>query len=123
MIIGVQDVYYNVQNMARAVAFYGDVLGLTITDEDPHFTGLDARGVRVGLHWTGGTAVPRTPRNAHGTHSGGTITFRVDSIVTAQETLAANGVHILGFSDNPWGKIVIFEDPDGNVLKLMEIPS
>jgi len=122
MITGVQDVYYNVQDMRRAVDFYHNVLGLTVTDEDPHFTGLNAGGVRIGLHWTGGTAVPSTPRNAHGPHNGGTITFRVDNIMTAKDMLTAGGANILGFSDNPWGKIIIFEDPDGNVLKLMQPP-
>ena len=122
MIIGVQDVYYNVQDMARAVAFYRDVLGLAVTDESPHFTGLDVGGVRLGLHWTGGTAVPRLPHDAHGAHSGGSLTFRVDDIVAAKEKLTAHGVNVLGSSDNPWGKLVVFTDPDGNVLKLMQPP-
>lgn len=53
MVKGVQDVYYNVQNMERAVTFYRDVLGLNVMDEDTHFTALEAGGVRIGLHWTG----------------------------------------------------------------------
>ncbi len=119
MVTGVQDVYYNVQDMARAVAFYRDVLGLTVTDDDPHFTGLEAGGVRIGLHWTGGTAVPDIPHDAHGPHCGGTLTFRVANAAEAKAQLEAHGVNILGFSENPWGNIVIFQDLDGNVLKLM----
>ena len=122
MITGVQDVYYNVQDMARAVAFYRDVLGLTVIDEEAHFTGLDAVGVRIGLHWTGGTAVPPIPHDDHGPHCGGTITFRVADIAAAKAQLEANGVNILGTSENPWGNIVVFQDPDGNVLKLMQLP-
>jgi catechol-2,3-dioxygenase len=45
MITGVQDIYYSVQYMGSAVAFYRDVLGLTVTDESPHFTGLEVAGV------------------------------------------------------------------------------
>jgi len=122
MITGVQDIYYNVQDMGRAVAFYRGVLGLAVTDESPHFTGLDVAGVRLGLHWTGGMAVPSIPHDAHGAHSGGSLTFRVDDIGAARENLAAIGVNILGSSDNPWGKLVVFTDPDGNVLKLMQPP-
>jgi predicted enzyme related to lactoylglutathione lyase len=122
VITGVQDIYYNVQNMGRAVAFYRDVLGLAVTDESPHFTGLDVAGVRLGLHWMGGTAVPPIPHDAHGSHAGGSLTFRVSDIAVAREKLAAQGVKILGSSDNPWGKLVVFTDPDGNVLKLMQPP-
>ena len=120
MVIDVQDVYFNVPEMAPAVQFYRDVLGLTVTDEDPHFTGLDAGGVRVGLHWTGGKPVPTVPHDAHGAHAGATITFRVADIAAAKDQLVANGVHILGSSNNPWGKIVVFKDPAGNILKLMQ---
>lgn len=119
MVKGVQDIYYNVADVARAVTFYRDVLGMTVTDEDPHFVGLDAGGVRVGLHWNGGTAVPKTPRDAHGQACGGTLTFRVDSAATAKAKLEENGVTVLGYSENPWGNFVVFEDPDGNVLKAM----
>jgi len=121
MVTGVQDVYYNVQDMARAVAFYRDVLGLTVTDEDPHFTGLAAGGVRIGLHWTGGTAVPDIPHDTHGPHCGGTVTFRIKDAAATKSQLQANGVRILGYSENPWGTIVVFQDPDGNVLKLMQV--
>lgn len=120
MITGIQDIYINVQDMARAVAFYRDVLGLIVTDEDSHFTGLSAGGVRIGLHWTGGTAVPPIPKDAHGAHAGATITFAVADAQMARIAFEDVGVTVLGFSENPWGTIVVFEDPDGNVLKLMQ---
>jgi len=123
MIIGVQDIYINVQDMERAVKFYSGVLGLAVTDADPHFTGLDAGGVRFGLHWTGGAPVPQIAHDAHGSHLGATITFRVQDIAAAKKALHDNEVTILGSSDNPWGKIVVFQDLDGNILKLMEVPS
>ena len=119
MITGVQDVYYNVQDMERAVAFYRDVLGLRVMDEDPHFTGLETGGVRIGLHWTGGTAVPTIPQDAHGPHTGATLTFRVADASLARQTLMEKGVNVLSYSENPWGNMVMFTDPDGNVLKLM----
>ncbi|WP_413943246.1 VOC family protein [Bdellovibrio sp. HCB-162] len=33
--------------------------------------------------------------------------------------LDCHGVKILGEDDQPWGHMLVFEDPDGNVLKLM----
>jgi predicted enzyme related to lactoylglutathione lyase len=122
MITQVQDVYYNVADMERAVRFYRDVLGLKVTDEDAHFTGLSAGGVRIGLHWTGGRAVPAVPKNAHGADAGATLTLRVADIEAAHQRLRDNLVKILGTMDAPWGRLLTFEDPDGNVLKLMELP-
>jgi predicted enzyme related to lactoylglutathione lyase len=122
MITQVQDVYYNVADMERAVHFYRDVLGLRVTEEDAHFTGLEVGGVRIGLHWTGGRAVPAVPKNAHGADAGATLTLRVADIEAAQQRLRDNLVKILGTMDAPWGRLLTFEDPDGNVLKLMELP-
>ena len=122
MITQVQDVYYNVMDMGRAVAFYRDILGLKVTEEDAHFTGLEVGGVRIGLHWTGGRPVPAVPKNAHGAEAGATLTLRVADIEAAQRRLRDHLVKILGTMDAPWGRLVTFEDPDGNVLKLMEVP-
>jgi predicted enzyme related to lactoylglutathione lyase len=122
MITQVQDVYYNVADMEQAVKFYRDVLGLKVTDEDAHFTGLEVGGVRIGLHWTGGRPVPAVPKNAHGADAGATLTLRVADIEAAQQRLRENLVKILGTMDAPWGRLVTFQDPDGNVLKLMEVP-
>ena len=65
------------------------------------------------------TFAPATPRDSHGQNSGGTLTLRVDNAASAKATLEQHHVTILGYSENPWGNFVIFEDPDGNVLKLM----
>ncbi len=119
MITGVQDVYYNVQDMERAVRFYRDVLGIRVVDTSEHWSSLDVGGVRVGLHGTGGSPVPAVPRDPHGAHAGATLTLRVDDLVAAAARLEAHGAKILGRLDFPWGCFVVFEDPDGNVLKLM----
>jgi catechol 2,3-dioxygenase-like lactoylglutathione lyase family enzyme len=123
MIIGVQDVYYNVQDMARARAFYCDLLGLPLVDQNPHWASLNVGGVRVGLHWTGGPPVPPTPHDEHGAHAGATLTLKVDNLRDEVERLTRGGVHFLGsLSENPWGSLAVFLDPDGNVIKLMQPP-
>ena len=124
MIRGVRDVYVNVADMDRAVAFYTEVLGLSATERSPHWTTLDCGGLRFGLHWTGGDPVPAVPGDAHGPHAGGVITLEVADIEAALAALAAAGVEVRGgIARNPWGALLVFEDPDGNVLKLMEPPA
>jgi catechol 2,3-dioxygenase-like lactoylglutathione lyase family enzyme len=116
----VQDMYYNVADMQRAVRFYTEVLGLELLEGGPHWTSLSAGGVRVGLHWSGGNSVPLTPRDAHGPYNGGTLTLRSDDLGEDRRRLAAAGAPILGEQDAPWGQLLVFEDPDRNVLKLMK---
>jgi predicted enzyme related to lactoylglutathione lyase len=121
LFLGVQDIYYNVRDMKRAVAFYRDVLGCSVVDESPYWSSLQLGGVRLGLHWTGGGPVPATPRDAHGAHAGGTLTLRVSDVDAAAAHLTASGTRLLGpIMREAWGQLLTFEDPDGNVLKLMK---
>lgn len=121
---GVQDVYYNVRDLERAVAFYQDVLGLTLSYQQRHFAAFDVGGVRLGLHWSGGEPIPHVARDGHGAYAGATVTLRVHDIQRAADRLASSGVRLLGpISRQAWGSLVPFEDPDGNVLKLFQSPA
>ena len=119
MITQVQDVYYNVQNMQRAVRFYTEALGMKLLDTSEWWTSLECGGLRIGLHGTGGAPVPAVPRDAHGAHAGGTLTLRSDDLATDTARLREAGARILGQLAEPWGRLTVFEDPEGNVLKLM----
>ncbi|RZM77178.1 VOC family protein [Leptolyngbya iicbica] len=119
MINGIQDVYVNVADMQRAIAFYTDLLGCSVLYQDEHWCSLDAHGLKIGLHWTGGDAVPAVPFDEHGPHAGATITFRSDDVATDKAMLQNQGVEIVGEIDESFGHLVIFRDPDGNFLKLM----
>ena len=46
MIIGVQDIYYNVRDMDKAVDFYTTVLGMKLKHKDQWWSALDCGGVR-----------------------------------------------------------------------------
>jgi len=121
MIEGVQDVYYNVRDMHVALRFYRDVLGLRVVEESEHWSALDVGGVRVGLHATEGAPVPMIPRSAGGAKAGATLTLRVTDIQAEVARLRKAGVQFLGDVYNAeWGSTVALEDPDGNVLKLMQ---
>ena len=105
MIKGIQDFYYNVENMDRAGGFW---------------TSMELGGVIVGLHWTEGQKVPSTPRDSHGQACGGTLTLISDNIAEDRKHLESLGAKILGEANEHWGHMLVFEDLDGNVLKLMK---
>jgi len=62
MITGVQDIYYYVSDMARAVRFYCDVLKLSVVHQDKSWTSFDVGGVRVGSTGQVGDRFRRFPR-------------------------------------------------------------
>ena len=119
MITGIQDIYYNVQDMKRAVHFYTESLGMTAGHGDQWWTSLQCGGVAVGLHGSEGQPIPSVPRDSHGAHAGATLTLRSTDIKADRQKLENAGAKILGETDQAWGHMLIFEDPDGNVLKLM----
>jgi predicted enzyme related to lactoylglutathione lyase len=119
MIKGIQDIYYNVQDMDRAIDFYTKAFGMKVTSKSPYWTALDLCGTEIGLHWTEGGPVPSTPRDSHGANAGATLTLRSDNIPADRKMLEGLGAKILGELNQPWGQVLVFEDPDGNVLKLM----
>jgi predicted enzyme related to lactoylglutathione lyase len=123
MIVGVQDVHYNVQDMARAVAFYRDALGMRVLDSNDWWTGMDFYGARIGLHWTGGAPVPATAHDDHGPKSGATLTLRTTDIDTDVVFVVRRGARLVGRSDNDWGRLAVLQDPDGNLFKLMQAPA
>ena len=118
MIKGIHDFYYNVKDMKRAVKFYSDILNMKIGFESEHWTSMDCEGVMIGLHWTEGTDIPTFPRDSHGAHCGGTLTLKSDDVSSDRKILEEAGAKILGEMDESWGHMLIFEDLDGNVLKL-----
>lgn len=120
MITKVQDVYYNVQDMNRAVRFYSEVLGLKIIETSEWWSSLELAGMSIGLHGNDGDPVPHVPRDGHGAHAGATLTLSTNNIGEDAKKLKAVGTKILGELDEPWGKLVVFEDTEGNVLKLMQ---
>ena len=120
MIQGIQDVYYNVKDMERAVNFYTEVLGMKLVHKDKYWSSLECGGVGIGLHWTEDNDIPHVPRDSHGAHAGATLTLKSTDIPQDKEFLEKADTKILGETDAPWGHMLVFEDLDGNVLKLMK---
>ncbi len=118
MITGIQDIYYSVTDIPRAKQFYIEGLGLKLNYEHEYWISLDCGGIQVGLH-PEGQPIPYTPRDSHGAHAGGTLTFKSNNIKEDRNRIEIFGGKILGEFDQAWGHMLVFEDPDGNVLKLM----
>jgi predicted enzyme related to lactoylglutathione lyase len=119
MITGIQDVYYNVSDMSRAVRFYAEVLGMKKVFGDEWWTRMECGGVGVGLHKSV-TTVPAIPHDPHGAHAGATLTLKSDAFEDDCQRLENAGVRFLSKTDNPWGKVAVLMDPDENIFKLMQ---
>lgn len=120
MIIGIQDIYYNVSDINKAVRFYTEALQMKIRFEDEGWTALECGGVQIGLHSIEpGETVVRVPRDSHGAHGQATLTLKSNNIAEDRKRIESLGGVTLGEDDAPWGHMLVFEDPDGNVIKLM----
>ena len=117
MATGVASVWVPVDDMDRAVHFYGEVLGLTVTSTGPDWSEVDANGVMVGLNAREGTSA-----TAEG---GAVITFQPDGTLDEEVSrLMGEGVRFTGgISEHDWGRIAPFKDTEGNDLQFYAPPA
>ena len=88
MIKGVAAVWLPVTNMERAVAFYGDTLGLPVTEHDNDWSEVDANGLKIGLNGS-------EPESPHG-DGGALVAFQPDGeIDESVERLQRRGRGVL----------------------------
>ena len=106
----------NVHDVAKAIAFYRDTLGMKFLFEVPKMAFFDCGGVRLML---------ALPDRAEFDHPGSIIYYKVDDIQAAYKTLSSRGVRfetkpnlIARMPDHElW--MASFRDQDGNLLELM----
>jgi predicted enzyme related to lactoylglutathione lyase len=116
MVDSVATVWLPVQDMTRAVAFYRDTLGLTVTSEDEDWSEIDADGLTIGLN---------AREETGGSRGGGAVIsfMPAGSFVDELERLRSRGAEITGeVSEHPWGRILPFQDSEGNDLQLYSPP-
>ena len=115
--------FVHITDWARARAFYEDVLGLRLVEEEKPFALVfDANGIMLRV----------TPGGEHKPAPGTVLGWDVKSIDSTVKRLAAAGVEFLRYpglnDDDPQGiwtspsgaRIAWFHDPDGNVLSLTQ---
>jgi catechol-2,3-dioxygenase len=122
-------VLLRVADIERSKAFYTNVLGFQVVEQDPEhggvFMSLGEHGHTLDLSPLENpeTAVPVTP-NRVGVHH---IAFMVDSekaLKDAYFTLEDQGVEVVRAIDHVSQKSIYFHDPDGNRLEIYyELPN
>ena len=112
----VATVWVPVDDMQRALGFYGETLGLQVKKTTDDWSEVDAGGLTIGLNAREGTA-------AH-SDGGAVITFTPDGGIDDEVSrLQAAGVEFTGgISDHPWGRIAPFKDSEGNDLQFYAPP-
>ncbi|MCJ1681341.1 VOC family protein [Streptomyces sp. APSN-46.1] len=113
---------YSVDSIERAKEFYGQTLGLRVSDDE----GM------LYLHLGGDTNVLLYPKDNHEPATFTVLNFPVDDIDAAVDGLAARGVtfeQYEGFGqdakgiarENPPGPAIAwFKDPAGNILSVLQ---
>ncbi|MCW6532309.1 MULTISPECIES: VOC family protein [Sphingomonas] len=125
-IAGLLETALYVADMARSVAFFRDVLGLSIMLETPRLTAFDAgRGGVLLLFPEGGAtddvSGERGTVPGHDGHGPLHMAFAIaaDALAPWRAHLAAAGVTLRGEMHWPrGGTSLYFEDPDGHVLEV-----
>jgi catechol 2,3-dioxygenase-like lactoylglutathione lyase family enzyme len=109
-----------VSDMDRAVAFYTEVLGLSLAFRaGDHWASIDAgAGTQIGLHPASPGATAR-PADLDAMSIGLNVTEPIETVMAA---LSARGVGFGDLSSDGMLKIAPFTDPDGNALYLCEQP-
>jgi glyoxylase I family protein len=116
MIGRVEQVWFWVSDMDRALAFYTRALGLEVVRRHGNeWCELEAGPIRMALHG-GGTA------ESDGREPGGTVVFEVDDIDEARFSMELHGAVFAEHVGEVEGtaRFVSFTDPDGNRMQLIE---
>ncbi len=115
MIRRIWDITLTVRDLKKAVYFYEKILRLQKKYEFKDYAGFECGGIELGLKTWGEIEKPRKGEPC--------INFLVENIDDEYENLREKGVKIIKEPKKTvWGsRILLFEDPDGNVLQMTEI--
>ncbi len=106
--------WYEVTDLEKAKAFYGETLGMEMSFEMPGWAEFkaDKTGPSIGL----------ALRDSVSSGGGATIVLRVQDIHTAKADLIARGVKFDGEIEEYPGvvRLALFRDPFGNRLQLAQ---
>ena len=112
---------FSVDDIEAAKKFYGETLGLKVTDEE--------MGI-IRLHLAGGTEILVYPKPTHEPASYTILNFLVDDIDSAVDELTGRGVKFVKYDGFPQEEngimrgngpdIAWFTDPAGNVISVLK---
>lgn len=102
-----------VSDVDKSVAFYRDVLGLTVQFAMPEFAQLDMGGVALGLH----------PEGEHvkvNSAVGISIGFYVSDLKASVGEVTGRGGVVAYELVQDWGTLAAFKDPDGYEVQFCQ---
>jgi catechol 2,3-dioxygenase-like lactoylglutathione lyase family enzyme len=110
---GIHAIMLGVREMAPALAFYRDTLGLKVKMQEAQIALLEAGHITLGLSLGHIRMAPQVAGAIE-------VVFRVDNVRGVRETLAARGVTFLSEprQATPTDWVAHFKDPDGHLLSI-----
>jgi lactoylglutathione lyase len=114
-----------VSDMNRSVAFYRDVLGMTLRFQTPGWTEFETGGATLALHASEGAAALRPDATAAGQEAPGSCRpgLRVPDLDAFHARLLAAGVRCIQEPQALFGaRIAQYLDPDGLAISVGEEP-
>ncbi len=100
-----------VSDLDRAVAFYTEVLGLTLKNRfGNHWADIEGAGISIGLHPSDRAITPADNMQ---------IGLKVKNFESAVKELAQKGIEC-EVNNEAWGSLALFKDPDQNALYLSQ---
>lgn len=104
-----------VDDIDRAIAFYRDDLGLTLTKQGSFGAEFLEQEPHLGVH----PAIHPDAKGLVGRHTG--ITFHVPDLLDFCARLHERNVRVIAEpTQQSWGIMAMIADPDGNVFALWE---
>lgn len=113
---------FSVNNIQNAKKFYGEILGLEVSETGDHLQLKIAGGANIFVY----------QKDNHAPATFTILNFPVDSVEKTVEDLTKRGVHFEVYTDGPLKtdekgvfrgegpKIAWFKDPAGNFLSILE---
>jgi glyoxylase I family protein len=120
---GVHGVRYQVQDVARAAAFYTGHLGFKLEHQQlPAFASVSLGGTQILLSGPGASGSRPLPNGQHQEPGGwNRVVLKVADLPACIDALKQAGVRFRNeIETGPGGRQIQIEDPDGNPIELFE---
>jgi catechol 2,3-dioxygenase len=114
-------VHLTVADLARALAFYRDVLGFEVTahyGRDAVFLSAGGYHHHIGLNTWAGRGAPRPAAGTTGLYHFAVLYGDRRALATAVRRVLDHGVPLEGAADHGVSEAVYLRDPDGNGIEL-----
>ena len=112
-----------VSDMQRSVAFYRDILGLTLKFTSPGWTEFVTGTTTIALHGAGNQGEQVTPRQSLPQAGQAQIGFMVDDLAATYEALKAQKDVVFSLpptTQNSGARLAVLHDPDGLGITLQQ---